>query len=63
MFYLKKNSQRPQEKRREIQIHIAFGPIISCFSVERDFNFDVLLIMGLGIRAMAKRGITQFVLI
>ena len=37
--YLKKNGQTPQEKTEHIlTIHMAFGPITSCFSVERDFN-------------------------
>ena len=38
--YLKKKSQTPQEKSAKIltdQIHMTFGPITSCFSVERDF--------------------------
>ena len=38
---LKKNSQTPQEKTAKIytdQTLTAFGPITSCFSVERDFN-------------------------
>ena len=39
--YLRKNSQTPQVKNREKtdQIHMAFGPLTSCFSVERNFNF------------------------
>ena len=36
--YLKKNSKTPQEKTAKIYLSMAFGPIISCFSVERDFR-------------------------
>ena len=40
---LKKNMQTPQEKTAKIQtdqIHMAFVPITSCFSVEQDFTLD-----------------------
>ena len=39
--YLKKKSQTLQRKDGESltdQIHMAFGPITSCFSVERNIN-------------------------
>ena len=41
--YLKKNSQTPPGKKtaknKTDQMHMAFGPITSCFSVERDFTY------------------------
>ena len=47
---LKKNMQTPQEKTAKIQtdqIHMAFVPITSCFSVERDFTLKNSFIFGL----------------